>query len=85
MSSSDTASMRAITSSVSSSGRPNSSEPPSRCMREPVDSMPSTTRALTFSRARTSSSSAAGASRRRASSSPTTPIASVRLSGRVPT
>ncbi len=85
MSSSDTASMRAITSSVSSSGRPNSSEPPSRCMREPVDSMPSTMRALTFSRARTSSSSVAGCSRRRPSSSRTTAMASLRFSGRVPT
>ena len=33
-----TASKRAITSSVSSSGSPNSSEAPSRFMRAPVDS-----------------------------------------------
>ena len=54
-------------------------------MREPVDSMPSTIRALTFSRARTSSASVAGSARKRSSSSPTTFIASTRLSGRVPT
>ena len=52
-------------SSASSSGSPYSVEPPSRFMRADDDSIASTTRALTFSRARASSSSVAGCSRRR--------------------
>ncbi len=54
-------------------------------MRAPVDSMPSTTRPLRFSRERTSSSSLAGSSTQRSSSAATTASASLMLSGRVPT
>ena len=54
-------------------------------MRAAEDSIASTTRALTFSRARASSSSVAGCSRIRSSSALTTSIASPRFSGRVPT
>ena len=59
-SSSVTASTLAMISSASSSGRPYSVEPPRRFMRAAEDSSASTTRALTFSRARASSSSVAG-------------------------
>ena len=71
-------------SSASSSGSPYSVALPSRFMRADEDSIASTTRALTFSRARSSSSSVAGCSRSRSSSAPTTSIACARLSGRVP-
>ena len=64
-SSSDTASIFSMISSGSSSGSPYMSEAPSRFMRAPVDSIERITRALTFSRARSSSSWEAGFSRMR--------------------
>jgi hypothetical protein len=54
-------------------------------MRESVDSIESTVRPLTFSRARSSSCSLTPSLCRRSSSVPITSIASATFSGRVPT
>ncbi len=80
-----TASKRSSTSSTVSSGTPVSTELPSRFMRVPLDSIESTVRPLTLSRARSTSASVTPSSWRRRSSVPITSIASATLSGRVPT